>query len=115
MPSKLVTRVDENALEKLDVLIERMNAMPALTAKQAAARQKTTRIDFVEDDEAKSRRKLVEVEADRSPSVLKDPDAIKQYDNDLAKQVEIVSEGLDGWERSGLTPAPYYSFWSGLC
>ena len=37
-PSKPVTRVDENALEKLDALIERMNAMPALAAKQAAAK-----------------------------------------------------------------------------
>ncbi|QEP30572.1 HIRAN domain-containing protein [Pukyongiella litopenaei] len=109
-PSKPVTRVDENALEKLDELIERMNAMPALTAKQAAARQKTNRIDFIEDDEATIQRKLAELEADRSPSVLEDPGGIKQYDNDLAKQVEIVSEGLDGWERSGMTPAPYYSY-----
>lgn len=109
-PSKPVTGVDVNALEKLDELIERMNAMPALTAKQAAARQKTNRIDFIEDDEATIRRKLAELEADRSPSVLEDPGGIKQYDNDLAKQVEIVSEGLDGWERSGMTPAPYYSY-----
>ncbi|MEM9843381.1 MAG: hypothetical protein AAF965_01155 [Pseudomonadota bacterium] len=109
-PSKPVTRVDENALEKLDALIERMNAMPAFTAKQAAARQKTNRIDFIEDEEATIQRKLAELEADRSPSVLADPGGIKQYDNDLAKQVEIVSEGLDGWERSGMTPAPYYSY-----
>ena len=108
--SKPVTSVDENALEKLDELIERMNAMPALTAKQAAARQKTNRIDFIEDDEATIQRKLAELEADRSPSVLEDPGGIKQYDNDLAKQVEIVSEGLDGWKRSGMTPAPYYSY-----
>ena len=109
-PSKPVTRVDENALEKLDSLIERMNAMSAITAKQAVARQKKNRIDFIEDDEATIQRKLVEMEADRSPSVLEDPGGIKQYDNDLAKQVEIVSEGLDGWEHSGMTPAPYYSY-----
>lgn len=109
-PSKPVTRVDENALEKLDALIERMNAMPALTAKQAAARQKRNRIDFIEDDEATIQRKLAVLEADRSPSALEDPGGIKQYDNDLAKQVEIVSEGLNGWERSGMTPAPYYSY-----
>lgn len=109
-PSKPVTRVDENALEKLDALIERMDAMPALTAKQAAARQKTYRIDFIEDDEAMIQRKLAELEVDRSPSVLEDPGGIKQYDNDLAKQVEIVGEWLDGWERSGMTPAPYYSY-----
>jgi hypothetical protein len=108
-PSKPVTRVDENALKELDLLIERMNAMPALTAKQVAARQKTNRIDFIEDDEATIQRKLAELEADRSLSVLEDPGGIKQYDNDLAKQVVIVSEGLDGWERSGMTPAPYYS------
>ena len=109
-PSKPVTRVDENALEKLDALIERMNAMPALTAKQATARQKTKRINFIKDDEATIKRKLAEREADRSLSVLEDPGGIKQYDNDLAKQVEIVSEGLDGWERTGMTPAPYYSY-----
>ena len=95
-PSKPVPRVDENALEKLDALIQRMNAMPALTAKQAAARQKTNRIDFFKDDEATIQRKLAELEADRSPSVLEDIGGIKQYDNDLAKQVAIVSEGLDG-------------------
>ncbi len=109
-PLKPVTRVGENALEKLDALIERMNAMSALTAKQAAARQKANRIDFIEDNEATIQRKLAELEADRSPSVLEDPGGIKQYDNDIAKQVEIVSEGLDGWERSGMTPAPYYSY-----
>jgi len=109
-PSKPVPRVDENALEKLDALIQRMNAMPALTAKQAAARQKTNRIDYIKDDEATIQRKLAELEADRSPSVLEDIGGIKQYDNDLAKQVAIVSEGLDGWERSGMTPAPYYSY-----
>ncbi|WP_147438929.1 hypothetical protein [Roseovarius spongiae] len=109
-PSKPVTRVDENALEQLDALIERMNVMPALTAKQAAARQKKNRIDFIKDDEATIQRKLAELEADRSPSVLEDPGGFKQYDNDLAKQVEIVSEGLDGWRRSGMTPAPYYSY-----
>ena len=108
--SKPVTKVDENALEKLDALIERMSAMPALTEKQAVARQKINRIDFIEDDEATIQRKLAELEADRSPSVLEDPGGIKQYDNDLAMQVEIVSEGLDGWERSGMTPAPYYSY-----
>ncbi|MEM9578757.1 MAG: hypothetical protein AAF999_17310 [Pseudomonadota bacterium] len=102
--------MDENALEKLDALIERMNAMPVLTAKQAAARQKRNRIAFIEDDEASIQRKLVEMETDTSPSVLEDPGGIKQYDNDLAKQVEIVSEGLDGWERSGMTPAPLYSY-----
>ncbi|WP_425093458.1 hypothetical protein [Tropicimonas sp. S265A] len=109
-PSKPVTRVNEDALEKLDALVDRMNAMPALTIKQAAARQKTNRIDFIEDDEATIQRKLAELEADSSPSVLEDPGGIKQYDNDLAKQVAIVSEGLDGWERSGMTPAPYYSY-----
>jgi hypothetical protein len=109
-PTKPVMRVDENSLEKLDALIERMNAMPALTAKQAAARQKTNRIDFIKDDEATIRQKLAELGADKSPSVLDDPGGIKQYDNDLAKQVEIVGEGLDGWERSGMTPAPYYSY-----
>ena len=31
-----------------------------------------------------------------TPSVLEDIGGIKQYDNDLAKQVAIVSEGLDG-------------------
>ncbi len=108
-PSKPVTRVEVYALEKLDALIGRMNAMPALTAKQAAARRKANRIDFIEDNEATIQRKLAELKADRSPSVLEDPGGIKQYDNDLAKQVEIVSEGLDGWERSGMTPAPYYS------
>lgn len=109
-PSKPVTKVDENALEKLDALIERMNTMPVLTAKQAAARQKMNRIDFIEDEEATIQRKLVEMEADTTASVLEDPGGIKQYDNDLDKQVEIVSEGLDGWERYGMTPAPYYSF-----
>lgn len=109
-PSKPVTRVDENALEKLDALIERMHALPALTAKQAAARQKISRIDFIKDDEATIQRKLAELKTDTSPSILEDPGGIKQYDNDLAKQVEIVSEGLDGWERSGMTPAPYYSY-----
>lgn len=63
-PSRPVTRVDENALDKLDSLVERMNAMPALTAKQAAARQNTNRIDFIEDDEATIQRKLAELEAD---------------------------------------------------
>ena len=109
-PPKPVARVDENALQELDALIERMNAMPALTAKQAAARKKMNRIDFIEDDEATIQRKLAELESDRSLSVLEDPGGIKQYDNDLAKQVEIVNEGLDGWERSGMTPAPYYSY-----
>lgn len=109
-PSKPVTRVDENALKKLDALIERMNAMPALTAKQVAARQKMNRFDFIEDDEATIQRKLADLQANSSPSVLEDPGGIKQYDNDLAKQVEIVGEGLDEWERSGMTPAPYYSY-----
>lgn len=109
-PLKPVIRVGENALEKLDALVERMNTMPALTAKQAAARQKLNRVDFIKDDEATIQSKLAELEADRSPSVLEDPGGIKQFDNDLAKQVEIVSEGLDGWERSGMTPAPYYSY-----
>ncbi|QXT41137.1 hypothetical protein [Gymnodinialimonas ceratoperidinii] len=109
-PPKPFTKVDENALQKLDALIERMNAMPALTVKQAVTRQKMNRIDFIEDDEATIQRKMAELEADRSSSVLEDPGGIKQYDNDLAKQVEIVNEGLDGWERSGMTPAPYYSY-----
>lgn len=33
---------------------------------------------------------------------------LKSIDNDLGRQISIVSESLDNWFKRGETPAPYY-------
>ena len=35
---------------------------------------------------------------------------LKGVDNNLARQIEIVHEALDGWFTKGVSPAPYYAW-----